>query len=654
MTHAFLYFFSHFFFFLNNSLKTRPVVEKLVSYMVEAPGEDADAKREFKYPYLACEIFCCEIDAVFSTLVENDCELFGKMLSFVDVDGPLNSMLASYFSKTVGCLVLRRQSECMAFLQREPKYLDRLVDHVRVLAVAEVLLRLVGADDPGVMLQGMMMHSMHGGDSSAWLTQTPLLDRLLDALGSSSRGGKGEGEGDDNANASGAAGDEGDATQHANAAEVLVGIARRAPSALASQLAGKDSIRKLFSRGLGGTPARYGETTEGGGGVVNDASAEVGVGRTVTAHNGESSSPLVNVLDIAIAVIDAKRAAGATQSMQAFLAMESAEPPTARSAPPEALEGCLEFLPQLVKFIDIEGDHSVMRTTWGTMSPPLGLKRVKVVDLLATLVSSHNDAVAAAVLESGALPVCCKLFARYPFNNFLHHHVESMITSILEWGHPKLVAHLFASQEDQGCDVIGLITGAAQTVETVRGPMRAGNLGHVTRIGNKLASIASGNFDAAQAGCDEAAAAATAEVVAATLEMDVRWLEHVEGNLKERNAVENVYRWACGRPAGMDDDGAAGESDADEDMTRDFDIGLGSGFSRDVYHRRGRKDVFSLFFSPHARSLPLFTLAWLARPVSRSTSMRCCVHEMMNHHPRVLPARRVLCFCFFLSQTVHR
>ena len=32
-------------------------------------SEDADAKREFKYPYLACEIFCCEIDAVFSTLV---------------------------------------------------------------------------------------------------------------------------------------------------------------------------------------------------------------------------------------------------------------------------------------------------------------------------------------------------------------------------------------------------------------------------------------------------------------------------------------------------------------------------------------------------------------------------------------------------------
>jgi serine/threonine-protein phosphatase 6 regulatory subunit 3 len=40
--------------------------------------------------------------------------------------------------------------------------------------------------------------------------------------------------------------------------------------------------------------------------------------------------------------------------------------------------------------------------------------------------------------------VCFKLFARYPFNNFLHHHVESMVMAILEWGHVELVAHLLA------------------------------------------------------------------------------------------------------------------------------------------------------------------------------------------------------------------
>ena len=46
------------------------------------------------------------------------------------------------------------------------------------------------------------------------------------------------------------------------------------------------------------------------------------------------------------------------------------------------------------------------------MTPPLGLKRVKVVDLLATLISSRSDAVAAKVMACGALPVCFRLFAR--------------------------------------------------------------------------------------------------------------------------------------------------------------------------------------------------------------------------------------------------
>jgi len=40
--------------------------------------------------------------------------------------------------------------------------------------------------------------------------------------------------------------------------------------------------------------------------------------------------------------------------LQAFLALEAIEPPTARSAPPEALEGCLEFLEELVQFLDME------------------------------------------------------------------------------------------------------------------------------------------------------------------------------------------------------------------------------------------------------------------------------------------------------------
>ena len=78
---------------------------------------------------------------------------------------------------------------------------------------------------------------------------------------------------------------------------------------------------------------------------------------------------------------------------------------------------------------------------------------------------------------------------------------------------------------------------------------------------------------------------ATTAFVAAKLEADARWAPHVDGPLKERNTVENVHKWACGRPAGMDDDGMGEHSEEDD---HDFDVGLGGGgFTRDGFDRYG-------------------------------------------------------------------
>ena len=390
-----------------------------------------------------------------------------------------------------------------------------------------------------------------------------------------------------------------------------MGIARGAPSALATKLASEASMRKLFDRATsrrGEGSAYGGDPNAGGGAGVNVEPHEgVEVGSAVTAHDGAHASPLVNVLDIAVAVVDAKRAAGPAQAMQAFLAAEigGAEPPV-RQAPPEALAACVEFLPRLVTFLDVDDDASGQRTTWGVMAPPLGLMRVKTVDALAVFLGSKSDAVAEAMLSCDALPACFRLFHRYPFNNFLHHHVESMIDTVLEWGHPGLLERLFASVAEGGCDVVGMIADAPQTVETARGPARSGNLGHVTRIGNRLAAVAAGGADegadedGAEDGAERAGASPDAETrradaetrrattafVAAKLEADARWAPHVDGPLKQRNTVENVYKWACGRPAGMDD-GGMGEHSAEED-DHDFDVGLGGGgFTRDGFDRYG-------------------------------------------------------------------
>ena len=616
-------------------MKTKPVVEKLVSFMVDPPPADADARREFKYPYLACEIFCCELDAVLATLCEDECELFGRIVRFIDTTEPLRPMLAGYFGKVVGCVVARKAPETTRFFQTHPKYLRLLVRKIQNLAVAEVLLRLVGADDPGVSpMQGMLMSAIHGADQTGWLAETTLLDQLLDALGEAPSDADAEDpivseDASENADAASPARDNrtasssNTATRRANAAEVLVGIARGAPSALADQLATGDAMEKLFAKGLESAAdpsARvvptYGSCSDGSSGANDVDATSTTSPLPVTAHSGATASPLVNVIDVAIAVLDAKRAAGPAQAMQAFLAAETGEaPPEARGAPPAAVAACARALPDLIAHLDLRGDVSAQKTTWGEMTPPLGLKRVKVVDLVATLVGARSEAAAGPVVASGALPLCFELFRRYPFNNFLHHHVERMCRDVLEWGHPALLSHLFEKEEAGGCDVLGVVTRSPRAVATARGSARAGNLGHITRLSNALVGVAAGatgvrddpeaadaasaversddaDADREEAKDDEAAdaegapraeaarARATSAFVKESLEGDPRWAAYLESELASRNALENTRAWRCGRPTGVDDP----EDDEDED-DGDFDLGAGAGFSRDAYHR---------------------------------------------------------------------
>lgn len=48
-----------------------------------------------------------------------------------------------------------------------------------------------------------------------------------------------------------------------------------------------------------------------------------------------------------------------------------------------------------------------------------------------------------------------QLCLRYPYNNFLHHHVENVILSCLESKNSQLVDHLFSE-----CNLIGSILEA--------------------------------------------------------------------------------------------------------------------------------------------------------------------------------------------------
>jgi serine/threonine-protein phosphatase 6 regulatory subunit 3 len=198
-------------------LKQRDTVERLIAYLVEEPPANADAKRQFKYPFSACEIFCCEVEGVFNTLLEND-DLLDQLFSILHGLRPLNSMHAGYFARVVGSLLLRRSADVMQYLQRRPDLLAALVSHVDTTSVAEVICRLTGADD-----------NRGYGVATAleWLADTDLLQLLVKQLGPGVP-----------------------AEAQANAAEVLAAVARSSASPLTRRMASADFMQQLVEAAL--------------------------------------------------------------------------------------------------------------------------------------------------------------------------------------------------------------------------------------------------------------------------------------------------------------------------------------------------------------------------------------------------------------------
>lgn len=72
-------------------------------------------------------------------------------------------MLAGYFSRVMGSLLLRRTQDIMQYLQRHQELLARLVAHVDCTSIAEVLVRLVGADEQRAFLSTNHLQWLSGG-----------------------------------------------------------------------------------------------------------------------------------------------------------------------------------------------------------------------------------------------------------------------------------------------------------------------------------------------------------------------------------------------------------------------------------------------------------------------------------------------------------
>ncbi|XP_020400764.1 uncharacterized protein [Zea mays] len=443
-----------------------------------------------RFPFIACEIFTCDVDVIMKTLVEDE-DLMNLLFSFLKPDHPHGTLLAGYFAKVVICLAMRKTLQLVHYVQGHPEIVSQLVDLIGITSIMEVLIRLIGADET--------MYSSHA-DSMQWLDDIQVLEMIVDKFSTSDS-----------------------AEVHANAAEILCAVTRYAPPALAAKISSPSFVGRLFQHAF---------------------------------EDSRPKSVLVHSLSVCISLLDPKRLVSA--SYQAFRSQLSHG--TLVTASPETVNGMLDSLGDLLKLLDVSSAENVLPTTYGSLQPPLGKHRLKIVEFISVLLSIGSEVAETRLIQLGAIQHAIDLFFEYPFNNFLHHHVENIIGSCLESKQDHLIGHVLDE-----CKLVTRILEAEKnsalssdltkhTLSTEgRCPPRIGIVGHMTRIANKLLQLANTNI-----------------MVQSYLQQNSDWIEWHTSTLTKRNALENVYQWACGRPTSLQDRGR--DSDDEDFRDRDYDV----------------------------------------------------------------------------------
>ncbi|KAI3898559.1 hypothetical protein MKX03_021169 [Papaver bracteatum] len=475
---------------LINFLRERPQVEQLLRYIVEEAPEDAEKRRTFKFPFIACEIFTCEVDIILKTLVEDE-ELMNLLFSFLKPDRSHSTLLAGYFSKVVVSLMMRKTVPFMNFIQAHQEIFHQLVDLIGITSIMEVLVRLIGADEH------MYTNYM---DAMQWLEETNVLEMIVDKFSSS------------------------DCPEvHANAAEILCAITRYAPPGLSAKISSPSFVGSLFRHAL---------------------------------ESSRPKSVLVNSLSVCVSLLDPKRlTSGPYHTYRGQLTQGPSI-----TANPETINGMLESVGDLLKLLDVSSSDNVLPTTYGKLQPPLGKHRLKIVEFISILLSIGSEAAERELTALGAIKCILDLFFEYPFHNFLHHHVETIILACLDGKKTVLTEHLL-----QDCKLVEKILEAEKSVTLAtdqnkptcpaegRSPPRIGNIGHITRIANKLVQLGNSNSQ-----------------VQAFLQENTEWGDWHANILIKRNTAENVHQWACGRPTALQDRNR--DSDDDDFRDRDYDV----------------------------------------------------------------------------------
>jgi len=420
-------------------------LRELLVYVTEEPAESDSSKRCHKYPFVACEIFSCEVTPIMQKLVD-DQGLLDKVFSVLKTE-TIHPTLAGYFSKVFVSLFKTAEEAVMKKLYDEEIIKD-FFKHLYSRSIADALSKIVGLDDRPFpfyvpLRVEVVKHVANLIDpTSSYETCNNAVYLLLDIIQRS---------------------------REINAwTELMKALNQR------------ETLHKLID---------------------------------------QLNSPEVHVIKSVVTILVALCNPEVSNSI--YKSSEQDEDSTLmkdEEEVPVLIELIIAKVKDLSEILK-QSPQGTRLSTFGVALPTLGEGRLKLIELINSLLRIDNSALLGAIAESDIVEVITELFATYKWNSLLHGAFEQLILAVIQSNSNDLKTNLIVKANLP--EVLErLVEGEVKYGNGVL--MKTGQAGHVTRITNILEN-----------------AAKTHDYIKHLLESNTRWHLFVENTVNPQNELEN-------------------------------------------------------------------------------------------------------------------
>lgn len=427
---------------------------ELLNLITHEPPTDREEKLRYKYANVACELLTCDVSLI-NDKVGGDESLLNTLYNFLEQTPPINPLLASFFSKTVGTLISRKTEQVIGFLKKKEDFIGQLLKHIDTSAMMDMILRLINSVEPtSVRLEVLN-----------WLNEEKLIQRLTELIHPQC-----------------------DDQRQSNASQTLCDIIRLSrdqtsllqetnePDPLLATLELQQNVEALLKNMFGGERS---ETC-------------IVYGTQVLLTLLETRRPGIEQ------VIDP-----CSQGLEKSYTVNNS-----------ILMGIQPHLKLFHHLLLNPPKKCVMLTTMGVLEEPFGNARLHAVRLIAALLYTRAPRIHHELCQLNMINLLLDLFFKFFWNNFLHVQVEHCVSAILNQTKPngKLQDSPDQTHENQlenthsdpsethtvtsdlikhlikDCRLVQRILDAWEENDKTQeaGGMRKGYMGHLTRIANTV------------------------------------------------------------------------------------------------------------------------------------------------------------------------